>query len=322
MKSEEVLGKSLDTFIGLFGKAGQVWRETIQRWSQDPQAYQSGETYAEQIDLDNGRIVAVNMAPVFYRSQFLATVSIIRDITQDIMVDRLKSEFVANVSHELRTPMTSIKGYVEIMLMGASGELNEQQRRFLEIVKGNTERLNVLVNDLLDVSKIEAGRVVLSLQPVDLREIADEVIEEAQRRSRDENKPINFQLEAPKGLPRVLADPVRIRQVLVNLVNNSYNYTPENGQVNVRIHPVDGEVQVDVQDNGIGINVNDQARIFERFYRGEDPLVLATAGTGLGLALSKILIEMHHGRIWFQSSGVRGEGSLFSITLPAIKGEE
>ena len=123
LKSEDVLGKSLDTFIGLFGKAGQVWRETIQRWSQEPQAYQTGETYAEQINLDQQRVVAVNLAPVFFRDQFLATVSIFRDITQEVKVDRLKTEFVANVSHELRTPMTSIKGYVEIMLMGAAGRI-------------------------------------------------------------------------------------------------------------------------------------------------------------------------------------------------------
>lgn len=322
LKTESVLGKSLDAFIGLFGKAGQVWRETIQRWSANSQTYQPGETYAEQINMDNGQVVAVNLAPVFYRNQFLATVSIFRDITHEVQVDRMKSEFVANVSHELRTPMTSIKGYVEIMLMGAAGELSPQQRHFLTIVKGNTERLNVLVNDLLDVSRIEAGRVVLSLQALDLREVVAEVISDMQRRSRQESKPMTFSLEVPGDLPKVTGDATRIRQVLMNLVNNGYNYSPENGRVVIRMHPEDGKVQVDVIDHGIGIGVKDQARIFERFYRGEDPLVLATAGTGLGLAISKILIEMHHGRIWFYSSGVRGEGSVFSFTLPVKQSEE
>jgi PAS domain S-box-containing protein len=322
LKRDDVLGKSLDTFAGLFGNAGQVWRDTILRWTQASEAYQSGETFAEQIDLDNGRVVAVNMAPVFYRNDFLATVSIFRDITQEVQVDRLKSEFVANVSHELRTPMTSIKGYVEIMLMGAAGELNVQQRHFLEIVKGNTERLNVLVNDLLDVSRIEAGRVVLSLQPLDLREVAAEVFNDIQRRSRQENKPMTFRLDAPQDLPRVMGDAIRIRQVLTNLVINGYNYSPQGSEVVVHMAACEGDVQVDVQDSGIGIDPKNQPRIFERFYRGEDPLVLATAGTGLGLSISKILIEMHHGRIWFRSSGVRGEGSVFSITLPLNKGEE
>ena len=124
--------------------------QTIRTWSQDPFASQNVETYAEQMDLDNGRIIAVHLAPVFWRQEFLGTVSIFRDITHEVQVDRLKSEFVANVSHELRTPMTSIKGYVEIMLMGAAGKITEQQGHFLKIVKSNTERLERLVDDLLE----------------------------------------------------------------------------------------------------------------------------------------------------------------------------
>jgi PAS domain S-box-containing protein len=321
LRVAEGLDQSLGAFIGLFGKAGQVWWETIQRWSQESGSYQPGETYAEQINLDNGRVVAVNLAPVFFRNEFLATVSIFRDITQEVQVDRLKSEFVANVSHELRTPMTSIKGYVEIMLMGAAGELNPQQKQFLTTVKANTERLNVLVNDLLDVSKIEAGRVTISLQPLDLAQIAAEVVSDVQGRSRQEGKPIAFDTDIPGDLPVVMGDAVRIRQVLANLVSNSFLYTPDGGQVMIRIRPVDHEVQIDVQDNGIGIEPRVQNRIFERFYRGEDPLVLASAGTGLGLAISKILVEMHRGKIWFYSSGVRGEGSLFSFTLPVRQDE-
>ncbi len=315
------MGKPLEALIGLFGKPGQIWHETIRRWSQEPQTYQAGETFAEQINLDQQRVVAVNLAPVFFGDQFLATVSIFRDITQEVKVDRLKSEFVANVSHELRTPMTSILGYVEIMLMGAAGEVTPQQRHFLEIVKANTERLNVLVNDLLDVSRIDSGRVELSIQRLNLREMAAEVIADLQRRSRQDNKAIQFFLEAPDDQPNVMGDALRIRQVITNLVSNSYNYTPENGQITVRIHPVVGEIQVDVEDNGIGINIEQHGRIFERFYRGEDPLVLSTAGTGLGLAISKILVEMHRGRIWFTSSGVRGEGSIFSFALPVMKGD-
>ncbi len=322
LKSADAMGKLLEDFAGLLGNAGEVWHRTIQRWSVANEELTAGETYAEQINLDNSRVVAVNLAPVFFRGQFLATVSIFRDITHEVQVDRLKSEFVANVSHELRTPMTSIKGYVEIMLMGAAGELNPQQRHFLEIVKGNTERLKILVNDLLDVSKIEAGGVVLSLQAINLGEIVAEVITDLQRRSRQENKAMKFQVDIAADLPRVMGDVVRIRQVLANLVTNGYNYTPEEGCVTVRIRDLGSQVQVEVIDNGIGIASKDQARIFERFYRGEDPLILATAGTGLGLAISKIIIDMHHGQIGFFSSGVRGEGSTFYFTLPVAHNEE
>jgi len=315
LQSTQVVGQSLEHFIGLFGKAGQSWMLTINEWSGNPKSYQ-GEIFSEQINLDNGQVVSVHLTPVIWRKEFLGTVSIFRDITKEVQVDRLKSEFVANVSHELRTPMTSIKGYVEIMLMGAAGQISPQQTRFLEIVKANTERLTILVNDLLDVSRIEAGRVTLDLQALEMQDIVEDVFSYVRRRSREENKPMEFLLEASHSLPKVTGDLERVQQVLNNLVVNAYNYTPANGRILVRLRPMGQEVQVDVIDNGVGIAPKDHKRIFERFYRGEDPLVLSTAGTGLGLALSKTLIEMHHGRIWFSSSGVPGEGSTFSFTLP------
>ncbi|HKJ37194.1 MAG TPA: ATP-binding protein, partial [Anaerolineales bacterium] len=263
-------------------------------------------------------------APVILQRDFLGTVSIFRDITHEVEVDRLKSEFVATVSHELRTPMTSIRGYTDVLLMGAAGAMNENQTHFLNIIKSNTERLNILVNDLLDVSRIESGRVTLSPQALDLREVAEDVLEEVLRRSQEENKPMALSLDAPKKLPAVNGDLERVRQVLSNLIFNAYHYTSENGTIIVRIKPGDGdhEVQVDVEDNGVGIALEDQERVFERFYRGEHPLVLATPGTGLGLSIVKQIVEMHKGRMWMKSSGVPGEGSTFSFTLPAYKKDE
>ncbi len=322
LKSQQVMSKSLDQFVGLFGRTTSDWMQTIRRWSQDPGAHKNAETYAERIDLDNGRIVSVHLAPVFWRQEFLGTVSTFRDITHEVQVDRIKSEFVANVSHELRTPMTSIKGYVEIMLMGAAGEITPQQSHFLKIVKSNTERLSVLVNDLLDVSRIEAGRLTLNNQALDLHEIAEDVIADLRRRSTEENRPMTFELVIPTGLPFAQGDTERVRQILGNLVVNGYNYTPDGGCVSVKIVEVEHDLQIDVRDNGIGIRPSEQGRIFERFYRGEDPLVLQTAGFGLGLAIAKTLVEMHHGRMWFSSTGERGEGSVFSFTLPVFEKEE
>ncbi len=157
LEAGRVLGQSLEVFGGLFGKSAGTWMQTIRDWSDSPGIYQQGDTYAEQIDLENGRIILVHLAPVIFQNDFLGTVSIFRDITHEVEVDRLKSEFVATVSHELRTPMTSIRGYTDVLLMGAAGALNENQTHFLNIVKNNTERLNILVNDLLDVSRIESG---------------------------------------------------------------------------------------------------------------------------------------------------------------------
>ena len=321
LKSVQIEGRSLENFAGLFGKSSQTWMQTVREWSENSTS-NSGETYAEQISLDNGRVALVHLAPVVWQNEFLGTVSIFRDITHEVEVDRLKSEFVATVSHELRTPMTSIRGYVDILLMGAAGTLTEGQLHFLEIVKNNTERLNILVNDLLDISRIETGRVTLSPQPLDLREIAEEVVAEVLRRSQEENKAMAIVVDADLNLPMALVDPDRIHQIIGNLVDNAYNYTPKDGHITISIHSRNGDVQVDVQDSGVGVPLEDQDRVFERFFRGEDPLVLATPGTGLGLSIVAQLIEMHHGKIWMTSSGIPGGGSTFSFTVPAEKNEE
>ena len=321
IEARQVLGHTLQESEDLFGKAGSTWIETIRRWSMAPNAFQFGDSYAEQLELGDDRIALVHLAPVILQNDFLGTVSIFRDITHEVEVDRLKSEFVATVSHELRTPMTAIKGYVEILLMGAAGAINENQSHFLDIVKHNIDRLNILVSDLLDISRIEAGRITLATQALDIREVARDVIGTVEHQSNDEKKPMTFAVEAPRSLPRVLGDPERVRQILLNLVDNSYHYTPQDGAVTVRLRTLTGrgEVQVDVIDNGVGIAKTDQERVFERFFRGEHPFVLATPGTGLGLAIVKQLVEMHKGRIWMKSEGVVGEGSTFSFTLPIYK---
>ncbi|MBI3158099.1 MAG: GAF domain-containing protein [Chloroflexi bacterium] len=319
LKRADVVGRSLDNFLGLFGAAAQSWMAAIRGWSETPAGKAGGEQYSERLLLDDGRVVSVHLAPVYTGTEFLGTVSIFRDITHQVEVDRLKSEFVATVSHELRTPLTPIKGYVEFMLMGGAGELNDQQRQFLDIISTNIDRLSVLVNDLLDVSRIEAGKVALSMQPLDMQEIAREVIEYVERKSHEENRPMTFRLESHPELPNAYGDAERIRQVLSNLVDNAYRYTPEEGRIDVNLKAVNGYLQVDVSDSGIGIFPDEQQRIFNRFYRGENPMVMATSGTGLGLSIVKELVEMHNGRIWVESRGLPGEGSTFSFILPAYK---
>ena len=323
--AEKVITQTLKEFSGLFGKAATIWHEIIREWSENSSAYQEGNTYAEQLELEDGRIILVHLAPVMLvNKEFLGTVSIFRDITHEVEVDRMKSEFVATVSHELRTPMTSIRGYVDILLMGAAGKLTEDQTHFLDIIRNNTERLNILVTDLLDVSRLESGRITLTPQPTALKEIAEDVISNILNRSKNEEKPMSVSLDIDPDLPSVYADPDRLRQIISNLAENAYHYTPENGQITISLHLLNGggEVQIDIQDNGVGIAAEDQGQVFERFYRGDDPLVLATPGTGLGLPIVKQLVEMHEREIWVESSGKAGEGSSFSFTLPVYKETE
>jgi signal transduction histidine kinase len=200
--------------------------------------------------------------------------------------------------------------------MGAAGPLNDQQTHFLEIVKNNSERLAILVNDLLDISRIESGRLNLSLQPFDAAPLAHEATTDLARRSQEDNKPMIIETDIPRKLPRVLGDPDQVRRILENLLENAYYYTAEGGRILVRMRRNGSNIQIDVQDTGIGIPREMQPRVFERFYRGEHPYVLATSGTGLGLSIVQHLVEMHNGKIWLESSGVPGEGSTFSFTLP------
>ena len=316
LQRSQVVGKSLESFSGFFGRAGQSWMETIGNWSRDPETIKSGELYAERVTLEDGRVISVHLSPVSLRNDFLGTVSIFRDITHQVEVDRLKSEFVATVSHELRTPMTSIKGYVDIMLMGATGPLSPQQSQFLQVVKSNTERLTVLVNDLLDISQIEAGKTALSMQPLDIAEIADQAIEDILHRAQDEQKPINVEKDFQPALPLVMADRERLRQIFSNLLDNAYQYNEPNGKIILKINQENGEVQVAIKDTGMGIHPSEQSQVFERFFRGENPLMLGVAGTGLGLSITKYMVEVHNGRIWFTSNGIPGEGTTFFFTIP------
>ena len=322
LSRDQVVGRSLENFIGLFGKAASDWVQTIRYWSENPASFQAGESKSEQIVLDDRRVVSVHLSPVLLKNDFLGTVSIFQDITHLVELDRLKSEFVATVSHELRTPMTSIKGYVEVLLMGAAGSLSEQQTHFLQVVRANTERLAILVNDLLDVSRIEAGKVTLSMQPIEPLSIIHATMDMITRRSQDEGKPMSFHFEADPTMPPAYGDRDRVQQVLDNLVQNAYQYTPENGNIWVTAQVNGAEVQFNVQDDGIGIPHEDQPRVFERFFRGEHPLVLGTSGTGLGLSIVSHLVEMHGGRIWFTSPGAQGLGSVFSFTIPLYNAED
>ena len=203
--------------------------------------------------------------------RFAGTVIVLRDVTAEQEVAQAKNDFVSLVSHELRTPMTSIKGYTDLMLKGAVGALNDQQKNFMTIVKSNVDRMAELVSDLLDVSRLEAGRVRLVRERLDLAGVVFEISEELTETLRQRELALQFDL-AP-GLPRVYADRSRVIQVLLNLLSNAYRYTPAGGTITISVHALDGEVQVDIADTGIGIPEQDQESIFERFYRADHPVV-------------------------------------------------
>jgi PAS domain S-box-containing protein len=316
LRREQVDGRVVGEFIGLFGKAGRAWQERLRRWQSAPAEITGGEYLAERITLDSGKVLSVHLAPVGSGEEFIGTVAVFRDITQDVEVDRLKSEFVATVSHELRTPMTAIKGYTEILMMGATGPLNDSQRQFLKIVKENSDRLGLLVNDLLDISRIESGQTRLNLDVVEIPKLLEEIAAALRERCRSEGKQLTITVQSEPDLPPIQADPSRVSEILGNLAENAFLYTPDGGSVTLRARARTDGVQIDVSDTGIGIAPAEQERVFERFYRGEDSLVMATPGTGLGLPITKKLVEMHGGSIEVESEGVPGKGSTFHVLLP------
>jgi two-component system NtrC family sensor kinase len=226
-------------------------------------------------------------------------------------------ELVATVSHELRSPLTSIQGYTDLVLRTLGGTMSEFERESLNVVLAKSEQLEVLVEDLLTLSQIDEGRMALTPEPVRLSDVVGEVVRAVAPQI--EAGQLTIEASVPPDLPPVAGDPVRCAQVLTNLLSNACRYTPEGGGILVRAHRVLSMVQLDVVDTGIGIEEADRARIFERFFRARPAVDMHARGTGLGLAICQSLIELHGGRIWFESDARRG--SKFSFTLPVWRGE-
>ncbi|HEY7676889.1 MAG TPA: response regulator [Candidatus Methylomirabilis sp.] len=226
--------------------------------------------------------------------------------------NRLKNEFVSMVSHELRTPLTSIQGYVALLLEGEGGDPTAEQREFLTIVQNNSERLLALIADLLDLARIEAGRIELRRTTVDLARLIRAVADTL--RPLIEAKQQRLTLDLAEPLPPVWADADRVTQVLTNLLSNAHKYTPVGGSIGLGARAEDGAARVDVRDTGIGLSPEDQTQLFSRFFRAKNRAVQEAGGTGLGLVITRSLVEMHGGTIAVSSAP--GQGSTFSITLP------
>jgi len=237
-------------------------------------------------------------------------------------IDEMKSEFVSVASHELRTPLSAIKNAVQLMLQGRTGEINENQAKFLSMADRNIVRLTGILNSLLDLSRIESGKIEMKFEELDLRSSIEFILSSLKPQA--DGKSIRLHMDIPEKFLSAYGDREKVEQILTNLVGNAIKFTPEGGEISVSAKPFENEgtmdmVAISVRDSGIGIPEDQLDRIFEKFHQVEDSLRRSTTGTGLGLAITKGLVEIHHGRIWAESE--IGKGSIFTFTLPMSKGE-
>jgi signal transduction histidine kinase len=255
------------------------------------------ETFADQ------SVVAIQNARLF---------SEIEDKGKQLAIaSQHKSQFLANMSHELRTPLNAILGYTELILDGIYGEAPEKAQAVLKRVESNGKHLLGLINDVLDLSKIEAGQLVLSLTDYSMKDVLYNVFSAVEPLASGKN--LGFKVDAPGEMPKGHGDERRLTQVILNLVGNAIKFT-DTGEVVIKATATNGSFTVAVRDTGPGISQADQGKIFEEFQQADNSATKKKGGTGLGLSISRRIVEMHGGKLWVESEV--GKGSVFSFTLP------
>ncbi len=289
-------------------------------------AFQDGENMALELDLNKSgeKTIEVNVVSILPSGRRMGedsegirgAIAVFHDITRLKQLEKIRQDFVANVSHELRTPLTTIKGYAETLLDGALKE--DQAFQFVQVIKRHTDRLTKIVEDLLMLSRIETKEFQLKMEAISLRDFIDDIVDFVKEPA--ERKKISLSRNEISSSLGARADRTYLEQVLINLLDNAIKYTPEGGKVIVSAIEKDSkEIQLSVEDNGIGIPKEDLSRIFERFYRVDKGRSKEMGGTGLGLSIVKHLVQAHGGRVWVESQP--GKGSTFYFTLPK-RGEE
>ena len=264
-----------------------------------------------QEDIDLLRSIANQVAVAIQNARYVEEIQ--RTSQRLKEVDRIKSEFLANMSHELRTPLNSVMGYAEVLLMGIDGELNEEQQEDIQSIYDNGKQLLALINDVLDLSKIEAGRMVLVMEDVSIGDMITEVQKNGIGIIHKHQKELEILTDISPDLPTITADTIRIRQVLNNLISNAIKFSNK-GKIFIRAYSAEDHLTIEIEDEGIGINSEDLERIFDRFTQADGSASRRADGTGLGLPITYHLITMHQGSIEAESE--LGKGSVFTVHLP------
>ena len=253
----------------------------------------------EDVNIFNTRVSLIKGR----QGEVLGAICVLEDITELEKLSELKSDFVSQVSHELRTPLTSIKGATKLILRGSTGVINEKQTKLLKIMSEDTDRLINLISDLLDIAKLESGKIKMKMEDFDLSDVLRQCVETIQSLAKDKNHKV---FEKFNSSLKVNADKDRIKQVVINLLSNAIKFTPPEGQIEILARQVNGLSEVCVKDSGMGVPKEFQAKLFEKFQRADNSMTAEVQGTGLGLAICKRIVEDHGGKIWVESEENKG----------------
>ncbi|MEK7559222.1 MAG: PAS domain-containing sensor histidine kinase [Patescibacteria group bacterium] len=316
--SSEVVGKFWFEIVPAIDENGKL----IHRKDRDMyKALLTGKkVFAHSIYLQKGStkvFVAVTATPIVFANQIIGAVEVFRNIGREIEVDRMKSEFISLASHQLRTPLSASKWFSEMLINGDAGQLNPEQKEYVENIFFSNERMIGLVNSLLNISRIESGRIIIDPKPTDINKLILEVINEIKVKSDRKKQHIIFSIHSE--LPQLNIDPLLIREVYVNLLTNASKYTPDGGEISIFVSKKDNELISQVSDTGYGILEKDYNKVFQKFYRGENIIKIETDGNGLGLYLIKAIIESSGGKIWFKSEVNKGTSFFFSIPVSGMQ---
>ncbi len=311
---KEALGKPIDTVLKLYTDQTIVPYSLYGEPSQN-----SRQNFTFTLHKDNGDttdvLVTVLKSAIQKSDQTLVT---LLDTSKERQLEEMKVDFVSMAAHELRTPLTAIRGYTSLLQMHYASQLDESAKELLTRLIVSTTNLTNLIDNLLSVSRIERNDLTVEVKPLDIATIIKDIY--ASYKQEAITRKQIFSLNLPDNLPMVMADPFRIGQVFINLISNAINYTPDSGKVSVSVSVKNDHLEITVQDSGEGIPKEAMPRLFTKFFRVSGSLEQGSKGSGLGLYITKSIIELHKGKIWAEST--LGKGSTFSFTLPIATEEQ
>lgn len=317
LKESEVLNKNhKDILRFVSSKSGRELNSAIDKAIKSGKSKKSLSVNSILLNKNGSTVaVAISINQLRKKNKSFGVSLIFKDITREKEIERSKTEFVSLASHQLRTPLATVNWYAEMILSGDAGKITAEQKKYIEEIYHGNQRMIELVNDLLNVSRIDLGTIIIAPEPVNFKEVVEGVLSELYPQTK--NKKIKIEKKYDANIPDIILDPKLVRIICQNLLSNAVKYTPKNGKVSLIIKKDNSKLTLQVSDTGIGIPRKQQAHIFSRLFRADNAKEKLTEGTGLGLYIAQLAVNKFNGKIWFESE--EGKGTTFYVTIP-LKG--